>query len=149
MSVPIEEGRHPLPRDRRVRGRERFDQAFQIGQRASGREALVLALPNPDAACRVGISVGRKFGDSPARNRAKRLIREAFRLDFEHYPRGFDFVVTPRPGAFPDRLDAVRAVLLELATRASRAEVRAAPNRGRGNRADSKADRKRPDDRRR
>lgn len=130
---------HPLPRDRRVRGRERFDEAFRSGRRASNREALVLALGNLDGATRIGISVGRKFGNSPTRNRAKRLIREAFRLDFERHPSGYDFVVTPRPGAFPDRLEAVRATLLELLARAARAASRADATKSNANRNDANA----------
>ncbi len=40
----------------------------------------------------------RKVGPSVARNRAKRLVREAFRLHPDVFPRGLDVVIIVRPG---------------------------------------------------
>jgi ribonuclease P protein component len=112
-----------FPRTARVTAKVEFDAAFQTGRRASNAAALVLARANGLEIARIGISVGRKFGDSPRRNRAKRLIREAFRLDRSAYPTGFDFIVVPRHPAFPDSLTGVRPLFLELARRAARAAV--------------------------
>lgn len=51
------------------------------------------ALPHP----RLGLSVGRKVGTAVARNRIKRLVREAFRRMQHDLPRGYDLVVVVRP----------------------------------------------------
>ncbi len=45
---------------------------------------------------RLGISVGRKFGNAVKRNRAKRLVREFFRRNKHIIPKGYDFVFLPR-----------------------------------------------------
>jgi ribonuclease P protein component len=46
---------------------------------------------------RLGLSVSRrKFGTAVARNRVKRLLREAFRLSKGELPVGIDLVIVPR-----------------------------------------------------
>jgi ribonuclease P protein component len=46
---------------------------------------------------RVGYVVSRKVGGAVARNRAKRLLREAMRLEGAGLPDGLDLVVVARP----------------------------------------------------
>ena len=131
------EGRKTFGKALRVRGAKDFDRAFDSARgagsvgRASADPLLVLARRNDRAESRLGVSVGRKFGNAVARNRAKRLLREAFRLDYEELPRGFDFVVVPRAQGFPAKLEGVRALLRALATRASaKARSRSPQERG-------------------
>jgi len=45
---------------------------------------------------RIGIGVGRRFGNAVKRNRAKRLCRELFRLNKYRIPKGIDIVFIPR-----------------------------------------------------
>jgi ribonuclease P protein component len=52
-----------------------------------------------DAPPRLGVTVTRKFGNAVARNRAKRVFREFFRLACDDLPRGVDFVVIPKTSA--------------------------------------------------
>lgn len=68
---------------------------------------------------RLGLSVSRKVGSAVVRNRWKRLLREAFRLEKEHLPKGVDLVVIPRPGAEPE-LARLQNSLSWLAARVAR-----------------------------
>jgi ribonuclease P protein component len=46
---------------------------------------------------RLGISISRrKIRKATARNRVKRILREAFRLSKPDLPRGIDLVIVPR-----------------------------------------------------
>lgn len=72
--------------------------------------------PNGMSEHRLGLSIGRRFGNAVRRGRFKRMIREVFRLNRSSIPMNadgaYDIVVTARPheGA---SLDAYRAWVLE------------------------------------
>jgi ribonuclease P protein component len=46
---------------------------------------------------KVGISVSKKIGNAVERNRAKRIIRAAYRLCEDKFPIGYDIVFVARP----------------------------------------------------
>ncbi|MCH9613043.1 MAG: Ribonuclease P protein component [Chlamydiia bacterium] len=45
---------------------------------------------------RLGITVSKKYGNAPKRNRFKRLVREGFRTQSSRFPRGLEMNVMPR-----------------------------------------------------
>lgn len=59
---------------------------------------VVYAVANELPYSRLGLSVGRKHGTAVQRNRIKRLLREAYRLERPQLPAGLDLVVVPRQG---------------------------------------------------
>lgn len=103
-----------FPRAARIRSGKDFDQAFNAGRRASSGVMLVVARENGLGWSRLGLSCGRKFGPAHRRNRARRLVKEAFRLERAELPPGFDYVVVPRKDGFPDHLDGIRATVRRL-----------------------------------
>lgn len=86
------------PRHRLTHARQ-FAAVYGAKVRKSDGPFTVFALPNGLPHCRLGLSVGRRVGSAVARNRVKRLVREAFRLMQHESPRGLDLVVTVAPHA--------------------------------------------------
>jgi ribonuclease P protein component len=77
-----------------IRQRVEFQRVYDHGSKTHGRYATVFILSTNREWARLGIAASRKMGGAVARNRAKRLIREAFRLNKP--AAGFDIVVVPK-----------------------------------------------------
>jgi len=90
---------HPFTKTQRVRRRSEFQQVFKNGYRVGSRYFTLLISPNAGSTPRLGIVASKKLGDAVHRNRAKRLIRELFRLN-ETPSAGLDVVVIPRRELF-------------------------------------------------
>lgn len=74
-----------------------FRRAFDRKRSAADPCFVVYGVENGLDYARLGISVSRKkIRQATARNRFKRLVREAFRLSKAELPAGLDLVVVPR-----------------------------------------------------
>ena len=57
---------------------------------------VLYAKPNRTGMNRVGITVSKKLGKAHIRNRVRRRLREAYRLNEERFSPGWDIVVVAR-----------------------------------------------------
>lgn len=124
----------------RLQGRAEYLRVFRTGGRASRHGLAVHAAPNELGRNRLGISVGHKYGNAVARNRVRRLLKEAFRLEgrLEDRPasppgdaaphRGYDLVCVPYPELKGASLAALRPMLVQLARSACK-RIGDAPHR--------------------
>lgn len=80
----------------RVRKRKDYSRIYKNGARLYSENFLVLIHPNEEGTRRLGITVGKRIGNSVKRNRIKRLLREFFRLHKDSLPAGADIVITVR-----------------------------------------------------
>ena len=70
-----------------------------LARRVSARDGLLTLYmaPNDCGYSRLGVSISKSCGNSPIRNRLKRLLREVFRLSQEDIPQGFDYLLMVSP----------------------------------------------------
>jgi len=96
-----------------------FDRVYRRRATASDDLLLVFADRNTQYRPRLGLSVSRKIGNAVVRNRWKRRLREAFRLNQSSLPQGVDLIVIPRPIDEPP-FELLTQSLIRLAARAVR-----------------------------
>lgn len=118
-----------FPARMRVRLDRDFRRAYDRRLRRDLGFASLLAAANGLTHARLGISISRRVGTAVRRNRIKRLLREAFRLEQQAMPAGVDLIVQVRPHE-PRTLEAYRSALLEHAPSLG-ALALTAPDRGR------------------
>lgn len=74
-----------------------FSRIYKKGSRTSGAGAAVYFMPNRRPYNRFGITAGKKIGGAVLRNRAKRILRAAYRKNELILPIGYDIVAVARP----------------------------------------------------
>jgi ribonuclease P protein component len=95
-------GQFGFSRSKRLRGRDEFAKVFDTGEVASDPNLVIHAIRTAGKPLRLGLSISKRVGTAPVRNLWKRLIREAFRLNYHQLPAELAIVVRPRKGANPN-----------------------------------------------
>lgn len=103
-------------RERRLRRPKDFERVFRDG-RSVGGKLLAVRWARVAGDARVAFVAGSRVGKAVARNRAKRLLREAYRRTACRLTGGHDLVIIARPGIAGKALREVEDALLELLDR--------------------------------
>ncbi|RCS44732.1 ribonuclease P protein component [Bremerella cremea] len=109
-----------FPATVRLKKPSEFDTVFTRRSSAGNGWLVVYAARNDAQQARIGLVVSKKkIGNAVQRNRWKRRLREAFRLNRQKLPFGFDLVVLPQSKQHPS-FAALESGLVQLAHRAAR-----------------------------
>ncbi len=89
-----------------------FDRVYKQGRRHFSSHMTVFYLRQAEGGARIGFTVGRVLGGAVARNRIKRRLREAVRLERSRLKESVDVVVNPKKSVlmveFPVLLEEVK-----------------------------------------
>jgi ribonuclease P protein component len=98
-----------------LRSSAEFRRVYDGGEKRVGRYVVVFARPSEEKQTRVGVVASRKVGDAVRRNRAKRLLRSAYRPLHPAVSKPAELMFVARRNLIgPD----VRAALVEAELRA-------------------------------
>ncbi len=71
-----------------------FQRVYRKGNYKAGKYIAIYILKNVYDYNRIGISTGKKVGNSVQRNRIRRLIKESYRNSEKVMKKGFDIVIS-------------------------------------------------------
>ncbi len=91
-----------------------FKEVYGKGKSYADKYLVMYVLQTDGQDTRIGISASRKFGNSVARHRFARLIRECFRLNRHRLENGKDIVVIARAAAKDKKFEKIESAFLHL-----------------------------------
>ena len=116
-----------FPKEDRLLKRADFLRVYESGKRFEGRFMTVFILPASLDRHRVGITATKKaIGNAVMRNRAKRLLRESFRLsraELAAVATKYDWVLNARRSLLNVRLDKPLAEFRQIVAKIEKNEV--------------------------
>jgi ribonuclease P protein component len=117
------DGRHTFPKCERLQRNYEFRRVYDRGRRWEGRLAVLYVLepaaePNAAPGRAFGVVTSRKVGGAVVRNRARRLLREAYRLNKHKLKPRLQMVVVARAAIGGKAFRDIEACLLDLCGRA-------------------------------
>ena len=81
----------------RIKDNKDFTAAYKHGKYTFGKFVTVYYRKNNRKRTGLGITTGKKVGNAVTRNRCRRIIRAAFTICEDEFPKGFDYIITARP----------------------------------------------------
>ncbi len=107
----------------RLKKRSEFLKAARAAKWAARGLVLQARSRGDDDAPRVGFTVTKRIGNAPERNRVKRRLREAVRLNMEACARaGYDYVVIGRRATLDRAFRALEEDLMTALTKVHKAQ---------------------------
>lgn len=97
-----------------IRDNLRFRYLYNHGKSTHDDSLVLFVKKNNLSINRLGICVSKKIGNSCARNRVTRVIKEIYRLNEKYFCRGFDMVFVAKKNIVNSDFYAIRDCIIRL-----------------------------------
>lgn len=91
-----------------------FQLTYKKGKFYANRYLVMYVRENGTSGNRLGLSVSKKVGNSVVRHRVTRLLRESYRLQEEHFRRGYDIIIIARASAKDKSYQEIESAVVHL-----------------------------------
>ncbi|MBO6303657.1 MAG: ribonuclease P protein component [Selenomonadaceae bacterium] len=98
-----------------IKNKEQFQKIYSEGKKFADNNILICVMSGSG---KTAFVAGKKLGCAPVRNRLKRLLREAYRLNSDDIRDDVDIIFVARAGLIGKKLDAAAASFNKLKKRA-------------------------------
>jgi ribonuclease P protein component len=105
-----------FPKSARLLATHQFRRVSKYGKTIGGAYLNLQVCTSRHPLLKLGLTVSRKFGNAVRRNRFKRLVREAFRLEQHKLPTHLLINVRPTPDSANATLEEIQNEFLTLLT---------------------------------
>lgn len=123
-----------LPKDERLRKPKEFRRVYAEGVRFKGRFMTAFVMPSETSFQRIGITASKKaVGNAVHRNRAKRLLREAFRLskiELDQLENKYDWVLNARRNLLEIKMQTALEDFRQIVEKVKQSETEKNLNKG-------------------
>lgn len=85
-----------LGRNKILRGNGEFNKVYSKGRSFANREMVIYVLEDETLKGKAGFAAGKKLGCAVIRNRVKRILREAYRLNQHSLKPGYAIILVGR-----------------------------------------------------
>ena len=91
-----------------------FQLTYKKGKSYANRYLVMYVRETDTSGNRLGLSVSKKVGNSVVRHRVARLLRESYRLQEEHFRRGYDIIIIARASAKDRSYQEIESAVIHL-----------------------------------
>ena len=88
-----------------------FRRLYARGAHKADKHIVVYALKNKQGLNRLGLTASKSVGNAVERNRARRLMRESYRLLYDDIKKGIDIIIVARKLCASSKMPVIKAEL--------------------------------------
>ncbi|MBP2642338.1 MAG: rnpA [Firmicutes bacterium] len=107
-----------LSKRRILKKNKHFQAVYRHAKSVANRYMVLYVLKRKGGPGQVGFAAGKRLGNAVVRNRVKRLLREAYRLNCHKLNDGFDLIIVGRQAVIDKGYSPVEDSFINLCSRA-------------------------------